>query len=39
MLPKGAGEITVRDLATLDKWFGLKRKFPEMKIATGEVGL
>jgi hypothetical protein len=38
MLPRGAREITVRDLATLDKWFGLKRKFLAVKIAPGEVG-
>ena len=39
MLPKGAREITARDLETLDKWFGAAGKFPAVKIATGELGL
>jgi hypothetical protein len=39
MLPKGAREITARDLATLEKWFGTAGKFPAVKIATGELGL
>jgi hypothetical protein len=39
MLPMGAREITSRDLATLEKWFGVTGKFPAVKIATGELGL
>jgi len=31
--------MTSRDLATLNKWFGAKGKFPAVKIETGEVGL
>jgi hypothetical protein len=39
LLPRGAREITARDLATLEKWFGAKGKFPAVKIATGELGI
>ncbi|MGO9545208.1 MAG: hypothetical protein ACLPPF_10480 [Rhodomicrobium sp.] len=39
LLPRGAREITSRDLATLEKWFGLKGKFPAAKIETGELGI
>jgi hypothetical protein len=39
LLPRGAREITSRDLATLEKWFGAKGKFPAVKIATGELGI
>lgn len=39
LLPQGVREITARDLATLEKWFGAKGKFPAVKITTGELGL
>ena len=39
LLPRGAREITTRDLATLEKWFGAKGKFPAVKIKTGELGI
>ncbi len=39
LLPRGAREMTLRDLATLEKWFGAKGKFPAVKMATGEIGL
>ncbi|MGO9987007.1 MAG: hypothetical protein ACLPIX_22715 [Rhodomicrobium sp.] len=39
LLPRGAREMTSRDLATLEKWFGAKGKFPVVKIATGELGV
>jgi len=39
LLPRGAREMTERDLATLDKWFGYRGKFPAVKIATGELGI
>ena len=39
MLPKGAREITAKDMATLQKWFGAKGKFPAVNIATGEFGV
>lgn len=39
LLPRGAREMTSRDLATLTKWFGAKGKFPAVKIETGEIGI
>jgi hypothetical protein len=39
LLPRGARDITARDVATLEKWFGAKGKFPAVKIETGELGL
>ncbi len=39
LLPGGAREITSRDLATLEKWFGAKGEFPAVKIETGELGI
>ncbi len=39
LLPRGAREMTSRDLETLDKWFGTKGKFPAVKVATGELGI
>ncbi len=39
LLPRGAHEMTSRDLRTLDNWFGTKGKFPAVKIATGELGI
>jgi len=39
LLPRGAREITARDLQTLEKWFGAKGKFPAVKITTGELGI
>ncbi len=39
LLPRGAHEITTRDLATLEKWFGARGKFPAVKIETGELGI
>ena len=39
LLPRGAQEMTSRDLRTLDNWFGTKGKFPAVKIATGELGI
>ncbi len=39
LLPHGAREMTTRDLATLEKWFGAKGKFPAVKIDTGELGI
>jgi hypothetical protein len=39
LLPKGAREMTAKDLAALAKWFGAKGKFPAVKIASGELGL
>jgi len=31
--------MTSRDLATLEKWFGSRGKFPPVKINTGELGI
>ena len=39
LLPRGAREMTSRDLATLEKWFGTKGKFPAVKIETGQLGI
>src|SRR5208282_2437229 len=39
LLPRGAREMTSRDLATLTKWFGASGKFPAVKIETGELGI
>ncbi|MGO9170761.1 MAG: hypothetical protein ACLP7P_02180 [Rhodomicrobium sp.] len=39
LLPRGAREITARDLVTLEIWFGAKGKFPAVKIETGELGI
>jgi hypothetical protein len=39
LLPRGAREMTSRDLVTLEKWFGTKGKFPAVKIESGEIGL
>jgi hypothetical protein len=39
LLPTGAREITTKDLAMLEKWFGPKGKFPAIHIATGELGV
>jgi hypothetical protein len=39
LLPKGARKITAKDIATLEQWFGVKGKFPAVKIETGELGL
>ena len=38
LLPQGVREMSEKDLATIEKWFGARGKFPSMKIATGEVG-
>jgi len=37
--PRGAREMTSRDLATLDKWFGAKGRFPAVHIGSGEIGI
>ncbi len=39
LLPRGAREMTAKDLQTLDKWFGVQGKFPAVKVATGELGI
>ncbi|MGO9172196.1 MAG: hypothetical protein ACLP7P_09555 [Rhodomicrobium sp.] len=39
LLPRGAREMTARDLATLEKWFGSRGKFPAVKVNTGELGI
>jgi len=39
LLPRGAREMSSRDLVTLEKWFGAKGKFPAVKIETGELGI
>jgi hypothetical protein len=36
LLPKGAREISAKDIATLEQWFGVKGKFPAVKMETGE---
>ncbi|MGA7329107.1 MAG: hypothetical protein WBX25_32620, partial [Rhodomicrobium sp.] len=38
LLPSGAREMTAKDLATVDKWFGARGKFPAVHIPTGEIG-
>jgi len=38
LLPSGALEMTAKDLATIEKWFGAKGKFPAVHIASGELG-
>ena len=38
LLPQGVREMSAKDLATIEKWFGARGKFPAMKIATGELG-
>ena len=38
LLPQGVREMSAKDLATIEKWFGARGKFPSMKIATGELG-
>ena len=39
LLPQGAREISAKDLATLEKWFGARGKFPAVEIGTGKMGL
>ncbi len=39
LLPKGACEMSAKDLATVEKWFGARGKFPSMHIQTGEFGV
>ena len=39
LLPQGVREMSAKDLATIEKWFGARGKFPAMKIATGELGV
>jgi hypothetical protein len=39
MLSKGVREITTRDLATLEKWFGASGKFPAVNMKSGELGI
>jgi hypothetical protein len=39
MLPNGVREMTARDLATLEKWFGVVGKFPAVNMQSGELGL
>ncbi len=38
LLPSGALEMTAKDLATIDRWFGARGKFPAVHIPTGERG-
>ena len=37
LLPKGAREITSKELAMLDTWFGVGGRFPAVHVVTGEV--
>ncbi len=39
LLPSGAREITVKDWATLEKWFGPAGNFPAVHIPSGELGV
>jgi hypothetical protein len=39
LLPEGVREMSAKDLATIEKWFGVCGKFPAIKIATGELGI
>jgi hypothetical protein len=39
MLPQGAREMSARDLARLEKWFGAKGKFPAVNMQNGELGI
>ena len=39
LLPRGAREITAKDLAAIEKWFGAKGKFPAVHIPTGQIGV
>ena len=39
LLPRGVRDMSARDLATIEKWFGARGKFPAVKIQTGELGL
>ncbi|MGA7323142.1 MAG: hypothetical protein WBX25_01345 [Rhodomicrobium sp.] len=39
LLPKGAREISARDLEALEVWFGAMGEFPAVKLETGEIGL
>jgi hypothetical protein len=39
LLPRGARDMSARDLATIEKWFGARGKFPAVKIETGELGI
>jgi hypothetical protein len=39
MLPAGTREITKGDLATPDKWFGAKGKFPAIHMQSSEIGI
>ncbi|MGA7328389.1 MAG: hypothetical protein WBX25_28835, partial [Rhodomicrobium sp.] len=39
LLPKGAREMTAKDIATLEKWFGKDGKFPALNMVTGELGI
>jgi hypothetical protein len=39
LLPHGAREMTTRDLATVEKWFGSRGKFRGVKMNTGELGI
>ena len=38
LLPQGVREMSAKDSATIEKWFGARGQFPSMKIATGELG-
>ena len=37
LLPKGTREITAKDMDMLEKWFGVRGKFPAVHVPTGEV--
>jgi len=39
LLPRGAREISARDLITLETWFGAGGKFPAVKMETGKIGI
>ncbi len=37
LLPKGVREISAKDVAMLEKLFGVRGKIPAMKMETGEL--
>lgn len=39
LLPSGAREMSAKDLASVEKWFGQRGKFPAVHIASGLLGV
>ena len=39
LLPRGRHEVTAKDIAAMDKWFGVRGRFPLVHIESGKLGL